>query len=121
MMAAMHVERFPMNGSNTSSPRLDDISISWASKSIGFWVGWVREVSQERLTCNTHLLHHVGGSCSFPAGCNFENGLVYRFNQTYSHKNVCDTLGPWRASPSVRGWLCPLRNESNFKNCVIVK
>jgi hypothetical protein len=31
--------------------------------------------------------------------------LVYRFNQTYSHKNVCDTLGPWRASPSVRGWL----------------
>src|ERR1035441_7701254 len=29
--------------------------------------------------------------------------LVYRFNQTYSHKNVCDTLGPWRASPSVRG------------------
>ena len=31
--------------------------------------------------------------------------LVYRFNKTYSHKNVCDTLGPWRASPSVRGWL----------------
>src|ERR1035437_4142301 len=27
----------------------------------------------------THLLHHVGGSCSFPAGCNFENGLVTRF------------------------------------------
>jgi hypothetical protein len=26
-----------------------------------------------------HLLHHVGGSCSFPAGCNFENGLVTRF------------------------------------------
>src|ERR1035437_9982529 len=47
--------------------------------------------------------------------------LVYRFNQTYSHKNVCDTLGPWRASPSVRGWLCPLRNESNFKNCAILK
>jgi uncharacterized protein YjbI with pentapeptide repeats len=26
----------------------------------------------------THLLHHVGGSCSFPAGCDFENGLVTR-------------------------------------------
>src|ERR1039457_1847640 len=30
----------------------------------------------------THLLHHVGGSCSFPAGCNFENGLVTRFLST---------------------------------------
>jgi Protein of unknown function DUF262 len=30
-------------------------------------------------TALTHLLHHVGGSCSFPAGCNFENGLVTRF------------------------------------------
>jgi hypothetical protein len=30
----------------------------------------------------THLLHHVGGSYSFPAGCNFENGLVTRFLST---------------------------------------
>jgi hypothetical protein len=30
----------------------------------------------------THLLHHVGGSCSFPAGCNFEIGLVTRFLST---------------------------------------
>jgi adenine-specific DNA methylase len=30
---------------------------------------------------------------------------VYRFTKTYSFENVCDTLGPWRASPSVRGWL----------------
>jgi hypothetical protein len=29
-----------------------------------------------------HLLHHVGGSYSFPAGCNFENGLVTRFLST---------------------------------------
>ena len=27
----------------------------------------------------THLLHHVGGSRSFPTGCSFENGLVTRF------------------------------------------
>ena len=26
-----------------------------------------------------HLLHHVGGSRSFPSGCGFENGLVTRF------------------------------------------
>src|ERR1035437_8393110 len=32
--------------------------------------------------CQTHLLHHVGGSYSFPAGCNFENGLVTRFLST---------------------------------------
>jgi len=31
---------------------------------------------------HTHLLHHVGGSYSFPAGCNFENGLVTRFLST---------------------------------------
>src|ERR1035437_1280790 len=31
--------------------------------------------------------------------------LVYRFTKTCSRENVCDTLGPWRASPSVRGWL----------------
>jgi hypothetical protein len=30
----------------------------------------------------THLLHHVGGSCPFPAGYNFENGLVTRFLST---------------------------------------
>ena len=30
----------------------------------------------------THLLHHVGGSYSFSAGCNFENGLVTRFLST---------------------------------------
>jgi tRNA G18 (ribose-2'-O)-methylase SpoU len=30
-------------------------------------------------TALAHLLHHVGGSYSFPAGCNFENGLVTRF------------------------------------------
>jgi len=29
-----------------------------------------------------HLLHHVGGSYSFPAGCSFENGLVTRFLST---------------------------------------
>jgi hypothetical protein len=27
----------------------------------------------------THLLHHVGGSHSFPTSCSFENGLVTRF------------------------------------------
>jgi PRC-barrel domain len=30
-------------------------------------------------TTETHLLHRVGGSCPFPTGCNFENGLVTRF------------------------------------------
>jgi hypothetical protein len=30
----------------------------------------------------THLLHRVGGSCSFPVGCDFENGLVTRFLST---------------------------------------
>src|ERR1039458_7017234 len=34
-------------------------------------------------------LEEVGGRPSRP------EWLVYRFNQTYSHKNVCDTLGPW--------------------------
>jgi hypothetical protein len=29
-----------------------------------------------------HLLHHVGGSCPFSMGCNFENGLVIRFLST---------------------------------------
>ena len=33
----------------------------------------------DRLDAQTHLLHHVGGSYSFPAGCNCENGLVTRF------------------------------------------
>src|ERR1035437_3561420 len=27
----------------------------------------------------THLLHHVGGSRSFPTGCSFKNGLVTPF------------------------------------------
>jgi hypothetical protein len=31
------------------------------------------------LTSQAHLLHHVGGSRSFPTGCNFEIGLVTRF------------------------------------------
>ena len=30
----------------------------------------------------THLLHRVSGSYSFPAGCDFENGLVTRFLST---------------------------------------
>ena len=37
----------------------------------------VRELLTQRPLA--HLLHHVGGSCSFPTGCNFENGLVTRF------------------------------------------
>src|ERR1017187_6314881 len=39
----------------------------------------IREV---RPVLQAHLLHHVGGSYSFPAGCNFENGLVTRFLST---------------------------------------
>src|ERR1017187_7123669 len=69
---------------------------------------------------HTHDPSHAGVTPSSDSS-NQEKPLVYRFNQTYSHKNVCDTLGPWRASPSVRGWLLPLRNESNFKTCAILK
>jgi UDP-N-acetylglucosamine 2-epimerase (non-hydrolysing) len=42
------------------------------------YLDFLRLTSQARLVL-THLLHHVGGSRSFPAGCNFENGLVTRF------------------------------------------
>src|ERR1035441_354192 len=34
--------------------------------------------ARRRLFRLAHLLHHVGGSYSFSAGCNFENGLVTR-------------------------------------------
>src|ERR1035437_8696984 len=42
-----------------------------------------------------HLLHHVGGSCSFPAGCNFENGLVTRFLSAGAELEV-SSAGAWR-------------------------
>src|SRR5664280_1494033 len=45
----------------------------------------------------THLLHHVGGSCSFPAGCNFENGLVTRF---LSARAGLEVSSAW----AQRGW-----------------
>src|ERR1035437_8501278 len=48
------------------------------SRGIGFLEVPAMEVAARALA-EAHLLHHVGGSCSFPAGCNFENGLVTRF------------------------------------------
>ena len=38
-----------------------------------------KEYVKEVRRLETHLLHHVGGSYSFPAGCSFEIGLVTRF------------------------------------------
>ena len=42
-------------------------------------IGYGHIPSQHAEQVQTHLLHHDVGSCPFPIGCSFENGLVTRF------------------------------------------
>jgi hypothetical protein len=55
------------------------LALAWTTRVTGGGGRDGHTLWQLLLEDQAHLLHHVGGSCSFPAGCNFENGLVTRF------------------------------------------
>src|ERR1035437_3084467 len=93
----------------TARPRPQAVLIDTAPLTMPLGALGPIEIQLVRRTADEPLFHSLMEQFHYlryeqPVGEHLKY-LVYRFNQTYSHKNVCDTLGPWRASPSVRGWL----------------
>src|ERR1019366_7156669 len=56
-----------------------------------------KHLREGTVSCHTHVLHRVGGSCLFPTSCDFENGLVTRFLSARAKLKISST---W----AQRGW-----------------